>query len=122
MRSYRGACESKLEVLSQYKYSLCYENMPMAGYVTEKIFDCFYAGTVPIYLGATDVDKYVPVGSFVDMRLFKNVTEMYLHVQSLSMIDWLEMREVGRNFLRTTFRSTYFNGFTDSIVNHVTSN
>jgi hypothetical protein len=119
MATYRGSCPSKLDVLSQYKYSLCFENMPMAGYVTEKIFDCLYAGTVPVYWGATDIERYIPCSCFVDMRKFSTVTDMYKHLQTLSEQDWLAMRDAGRAFLRGEGGARYFNGFVDSIVQHV---
>ena len=35
-------------------------------YVTEKIYDCLLAGTVPIYLGTTDIAEFVPPGSYID--------------------------------------------------------
>ena len=34
--------------------------MEMKGYISEKIFDCFYSGTIPIYLGAKDVKTIFP--------------------------------------------------------------
>lgn len=52
---YRGMIPSgtqgKLDVLRQYKSAICYENTSQPGYVTEKVVDCFVAGTTPIYLG-----------------------------------------------------------------------
>lgn len=41
----------KLKVLSEYKFSLCYENSSYPGYVTEKLLHAKVAGTVPIYWG-----------------------------------------------------------------------
>ena len=39
------------------------------GYVTEKIFDAFKAGCVPVYWGAENITKYVPAECFIDMPL-----------------------------------------------------
>lgn len=41
----------KLKTLSQYKFSMCYENGSYPGYVTEKLLHAKVAGTVPIYWG-----------------------------------------------------------------------
>lgn len=42
-KSYKGSVKDKLEILSHYKYCVCYENMRgEKGYITEKIFDCFF--------------------------------------------------------------------------------
>lgn len=115
MSNYHGSCDSKLETLSQYRFSLCFENMPMTGYITEKIFDCFYAGTVPVYLGAKDIDQQVPSGAYIDMRKFKTYEEMFHYVGNMSMIDWQCMREVAREFIRTTGGEKYY----DSLIRMV---
>jgi len=74
---YKGVARSKLETLARYKFALCYENMAMPGYVTEKLFDCFFAGTIPVYLGAPDVREYVPDDTFIDMRRFIAYRDLY---------------------------------------------
>ncbi|VVE14873.1 glycosyltransferase family 10 domain-containing protein [Pandoraea terrigena] len=109
MQVYRGSCESKFDVLANYRFSLCFENMPMTGYLTEKIFDCLYAGTVPVYWGAPDVDSLVPAEAFVDMRDYAGYDEVCDAVLSMSDGRWQEMREAGRQFLRTSGRARYFN-------------
>lgn len=43
---------SKLDFLHRYKFTIAFENQNMAGYVTEKLTDCFLAHTVPIYWGS----------------------------------------------------------------------
>lgn len=100
MRAYRGRCESKLETLSGYRFCLCLENMPMAGYLTEKLFDCLYAGTVPLYLGAPDIENLVPPEVFVDIRSFSDFTSLYEAVRDMSDSEWQQKREAGREFLR----------------------
>ena len=77
MSIYKGGCLSKYEVLSRYHFSLCFENLAMDGYVTEKIFDCLYAGTIPIYLGAKDIVNYIPREAFIDAREFQSWKEMW---------------------------------------------
>jgi hypothetical protein len=47
--SYKGPSEDKLATLANYKYSLVVENS--LDYMSEKLFDCFFAGTLPIYVG-----------------------------------------------------------------------
>lgn len=101
MSSYRGICASKWDVLSKYRFSLCFENSPMLGYLTEKIFDCLYAGTVPVYWGAPDIAKLVPPTAFIDMRKFSSYDEMFNYTQSMKEPEWIAMREAGREFLRT---------------------
>lgn len=84
-KSYRGVCGSKHEILSQYKFSLCYENVKNEkGYITEKIFDCFNARTVPIYWGADNVTEYIPEDIFIDRRNFNSDTELLNFLNSIN--------------------------------------
>jgi len=43
--------QAKYDLLSQYKFNLCFENSLAEGYVTEKLFQALIAGTIPIYWG-----------------------------------------------------------------------
>lgn len=51
---------TKLEVISTYKFGIGFENSIAQDYVTEKFFDPLLAGTVPVYLGAPNVEEYAP--------------------------------------------------------------
>lgn len=48
-KNYFGTPESKFDVLAKYKYSLVIENSDE--YMSEKLFDAFIAGNIPIYVG-----------------------------------------------------------------------
>lgn len=41
--------------LQDYKFNLCFENSSYPGYLTEKLFDAYNAGCVPIYWGDTSL-------------------------------------------------------------------
>jgi hypothetical protein len=110
MSIYHGACDSKYEVLSRYAFSLCFENMAMQGYVTEKIFDCLYAGTVPIYLGATDIARLIPPETYIDCRQFASWQELYAAVNTFSVAQIKQIREAGRAFIESQAYSKYYAG------------
>ena len=112
MKVYRGFAPSKFETLSSYDFCLCFENMRMEGYVTEKMIDCFYAGTIPVYLGAPDIEKYIPSQAFVDFGRFHNSEEAYHYLASLSVGEKQLMREAGRDFLQ----SEAFKLFYDALI------
>ena len=64
---------TKMELYSSYKFVIAFENAIAADYVTEKFFDPLLAGTVPIYLGAPNIDAYAPGDNcFVDARKFES--------------------------------------------------
>lgn len=43
--------DDKREYLRNFRFNICPENVDAAGYCTEKIFDAFLSGTIPIYHG-----------------------------------------------------------------------
>lgn len=88
LRVYRGKTSDKIACLQKYKFCICYENIALPGYVTEKIFDCFVAGCVPIYQGAPNIDEYVPRDCFIDRTQFFSMHELYKFLQNMSQADY----------------------------------
>ncbi|OGQ55114.1 MAG: hypothetical protein A3J24_06525 [Deltaproteobacteria bacterium RIFCSPLOWO2_02_FULL_53_8] len=105
----QGACASKYETLSRYRFCLCFENTQMAGYVTEKIFDCLYAGTIPLYLGAPDIDSLIPSAAYIDCRKFVSWDEMWHELNGMSENKVNAIREAGRAFLGSEEYLKYYN-------------
>jgi hypothetical protein len=68
-KSWRGAVDDKFETLKEYKFSLCFENSYLGGYV-QYMKDAIYAGSVPIYWGAPDIADIFPKNCFIDFRTF----------------------------------------------------
>ena len=100
-RAWRGSVASKSATLSGYTFAICFENMVMQGWVTEKIFDCLVAGTIPIYLGAPDIEDWVDPECFVDMRRFSGYDELREYLLGLSPAEIAAYREAGREYFRT---------------------
>ena len=101
-RVYRGPVLSKAEVLSQYTFTLCFENMILKGWITEKIFDCFYSGTVPVYWGSPDVEEFIPADCFIDMRRFGSYEDLRSHLLSLSPDLIQGYRNAARDFVSSS--------------------
>ena len=75
--------------------------MAMQGYVTEKIFDCLYAGTIPIYLGATDIDDLISSEAFIDFRNFSSWENLLDTLSRMPAEELQRMRNAGRQFVRS---------------------
>jgi hypothetical protein len=121
--SYRGEITSKRGVLEQYKFSVCYENVrDIPGYITEKIFDCFFAGCIPVYLGASNITDYIPQNTFIDKRKFSDYTELFDHLMGLPKEDYLHYLHAIEEFIRSEkilpFGAEYF---ADLIINEMNS-
>lgn len=108
MSIYKGPCASKFEVLARYQFCLCFENMSMEGYITEKIFDCFYAGVIPLYRGAPDITKYVPAGAFVDCRKYPTWESMWEEITAIPPAAMEAMRFAGRQFLQSDSANLFY--------------
>lgn len=98
---YKGQLDTKLKTLASYKYSLCFENTLIKGWLTEKIFDCFHVGTIPIYWGATDIEELIPPECFIDMRRFANYDELRTFLHSRTNEDIEQYRRSARDFLQS---------------------
>jgi alpha(1,3/1,4) fucosyltransferase len=98
---YGGEIISKHETLKRYKYSMCIENSSQPGYITEKLFDALFAGCVPIYYGAPNINKYIPNDCFIDMRLYKNLGELHEVIRGMSNEEWKAMQMNGRKFIES---------------------
>ena len=64
-----GEFASVDKYLEQYRYSIAIENDLTPYFFTEKILNCFAAQTIPIYLGATKIDKFFNADGIIQIGL-----------------------------------------------------
>lgn len=48
---------NKIEYMRNFRFNICAENINAPNYVTEKLFDAFLAGVIPIYYGANNIPE-----------------------------------------------------------------
>lgn len=76
---------AKLATLARYRFTLAFENSIARDYVTEKFFEAFVAGSVPVYLGAPNVADFAPGDhSFVDVTSFAGPRELAEYLTGLA--------------------------------------
>lgn len=66
--------------LVAYRFSVAIENGQYETYFTEKLLDCFASGTIPVYIGAPDIDDYFNGYGIVHLTEatdFSELTEEY---------------------------------------------
>jgi hypothetical protein len=108
--------QRKREVMSNFKFALSFENCIFPGYVTEKIFDCFLAGCIPVYFGAPDIADFVPPQTFVDYRQFGNYSDLDQFLRGMTESEARHYLDAAQDFLT----SPAFDKFTvDYFVNDV---
>lgn len=115
LRRYRGRVKSKVATMSEYKFALCIENMRCNGYITEKIFDCFFAGTVPIYFGAPNIASFVPKECFIPLENFESARDLLIHIENLSDTDVARYRANILEFLNSQRFEIFKNGLHNAI-------
>ena len=52
--------KTKLKTIGAYKFTLAFENAIAKDYVTEKFYEPLIAGSVPVYLGAPNIEAFAP--------------------------------------------------------------
>lgn len=100
-KTYKGAIQNKYETLNNYTFAFAFENCALPGYITDKVFDCLFVGTIPIYLGAPGIKEYIPKNCFIDMRDFNNYGELRKFLKALSQSEIQGYKENGRRFLES---------------------
>jgi len=58
----------------KYKFCLCFENDVYPGYVTEKPFEAYLAGTIPLYFGY-DIESYLNPKALINLLDYKDLNE-----------------------------------------------
>jgi alpha(1,3/1,4) fucosyltransferase len=119
--SYKGLVVSKYETLKDYKFSICYENIKdQNGYITEKIFDCFFAGCIPIYWGSKNIHHHIPRECYVDKNAFDNFEDMYRFMKNMDKKTYMNYLDNIDEFLNST-KSDPFCAYTfaDTIASQI---
>ena len=111
--SYRGRVAHKSDVLMRTRFAICYENVrDLPGYITEKIFDCFFSGCVPVYWGARNITEHIPADCFVDRRNFRDTGEVYAYLKAMTEKEFKDYQQRIAAFLQSDaaypFSSEFF--------------
>ncbi|MDO8262976.1 MAG: glycosyltransferase family 10 [Gallionella sp.] len=100
--SWQGEVQFKSGILSNTRFSYCYENVKgLPNYITEKIFDSFLSGCVPIYWGADNVHEYIPSHCFIDRRQFRGTADVHRHLMSITPEQHAQFQRNISDFLKS---------------------
>ncbi len=76
------------EFISKCKFTISYENhLNFPGYMTEKLFQAYFAGSIPIYSGDTKAQEEVNKNAFISRQSFQSNAEMIQHIIELDQND-----------------------------------
>lgn len=89
---------NKINTLSYYKFDLCYEKSKDTC-LTERIFDSFAAGCVPVYSGSPFITKYIPQSCFIQRDNFRTEAELYAFLKKMTKKEFEIYRTNIQTFL-----------------------
>ncbi len=99
-QTWRGPIDDKIALLRKARFCIAHENTrDLPGYFTEKLFDCFRAGCVPIYIGPREIHQVIPSECFIDGRKWNNPEEMNQYLHSLSDEQYRDFQKSISDFL-----------------------
>lgn len=76
---------SKIITGSEYFFWFCPENSNAHSYVTEKIYEALEAGSVPIYFGADNVERFIPHPSaYINANDFSSPRDLADHLKRVA--------------------------------------
>jgi alpha(1,3/1,4) fucosyltransferase len=75
---------AKVSVMSDFNFSIAFENSSTPGYTTEKLFHAFAARCIPIYWGNPKVDLDFNPRAFINRHDFENDDSCIAHVMALA--------------------------------------
>ena len=98
--SYVGEIEDKGSVYQKTKFAYCYENAAnLPDYISEKIFDCFLSGCVPVYWGSSTIEEHIPNTCYIDRRNFKSMSEVHQFLLNITADQYQQYQDNIQKFL-----------------------
>jgi len=89
-----GLWNSKRAYISEYKFTIAFENYTYPGYHTEKILDPMLAGSIPIYIGNPEIENHFNPESFIHGRNFikNNRSNELIKLEKAVQADYRDWR------------------------------
>ena len=86
--------ERKRQFLSEYKFTISFENYVYPGYQTEKLYDSMRANSIPLYCGDPNVGEVFNKNSFINVVDISgtNNSSVVRWLEKISQADFMDMR------------------------------
>ena len=117
--------DNTIENYKRYKFVIVGENSIIDDYITEKIFTALCAGCIPIYIGSSNINKYVNEDCFINTANFSSYEDCVKYILKVDSDDILYNKYISEpimdieNFYKLTpwyhGNSTFFNKITNKI-------
>lgn len=119
---------TKVRVMSDYKFTIAFENSEHVGYTSEKMIDAWLADSVPIYWGDPAVELDFPEDSYLSLyrsgsltQLVKNVLEAHHDADRYRQLQHANPFRTGAMIGKVATYQHRLDAFVDSICDDLRS-
>jgi hypothetical protein len=75
------------EFIRDYKFMICFENSSLPNYLTEKVYNAYSNGTIPIYWGCPNIEEYVNMSSILYLKPDYSQADVYDLIRNIAILD-----------------------------------
>ena len=75
------------QLVSNYKFMICFENTSMKNYLTEKLLIAYIYGAIPIYWGCSNLEDYVDTSSILHLKPDFKEEDLQALVKEVEALD-----------------------------------
>ena len=76
--------ENLIDTYKDYTFVIAMENTCVDGYITEKILNAFYSGSIPIYWGSSNINDFFNHKAFINVSNFNSYEDCVDYVINMS--------------------------------------
>lgn len=106
--NYKGTCDSKADLLSRSVFNLCTENYAnVPGYVTEKLLESVFYGSIPIYFCTGHSKNKIPKDVFINCANI-DPSDLPQFLKDITIAERNNLRDLGREWLLSEAFQTRF--------------
>ena len=114
IKGHSSPWHDKSEALNDYMFSVAVENCSVPNYFTEKIGDCFATGTIPVYVGCSNIGEFFNTDGIIQLTYgveMESLTEE-LYLSKLDAVkdnfERIKKYEIPEDWMYETYQE-YFN-------------
>jgi hypothetical protein len=76
-----------MDLISKYKFNICFENKSMKNYLTEKLAVAYMAGSIPIYWGCSNISDYINMDAIVYLKPDFTDKDLEILIEEVKALD-----------------------------------
>jgi len=79
--------DSKTNFQRRSKFTICFESTVHEGFITEKITDAFFADTIPVYFGSSNITEFFNKDAFINVSDYESLDAVVEKIKELDQDD-----------------------------------